>query len=276
MTNDKETRIRPHWHVDLKWLFGILAVLAISVSLIVGGLSMITRRTTAIDITSTTIALLFSPEGLDNESNIEIIRGQLTRGVNSIQPFPGLDIQVTENDLEGKTPREIRLHIFRQIAEPLYDEGIDGLTRLAVNEKIAETIEKDASLLSFMTASVHKRIFRIAIIMTIVSLLLLVPVVWFSKRFGRLFSPGTILILASLPWVVALFVAGLALPATESLVAPPGGSTLSETVSYIAANTLPDVLASVSRIFYLTFWLGVLLLIAGWAGSIIARVRRGS
>ena len=62
------------------------------------------------------------------------------------QPIPSLNIVVREQDIAGLTPREARLWLFRQLAEPLYYEGPQGLASLATDPEMRKIWKRESVL----------------------------------------------------------------------------------------------------------------------------------
>jgi hypothetical protein len=118
---------RPYWHVDAKWVAGLLLASVLSLTLLVSSLVQMTAEEPALETLSLTMALLFSRHGLDDETEIAELRQQLRDSpTGSFQPFPGSSITIQETDLVGRSPREIRLALFRQLAQGIYRQEAMG------------------------------------------------------------------------------------------------------------------------------------------------------
>src|SRR5688572_13330556 len=91
---------RPYWHVDAKWITGLLLAFVLGLTLLVYTLVQITAEDPAVDTLSMTMALLFSPQGLDDETEIAQFRQQLSANSEaSLQPILGLQITIQATDI---------------------------------------------------------------------------------------------------------------------------------------------------------------------------------
>jgi hypothetical protein len=191
---------RPYWHVDLKWVSGILFFFALGASLLLFNLGSLTERERATTISATVIASLFSKDGLDDEKDIvqfkqnaALIPGEF---VTPIPQYPWL--QISKADLETKTPRELRIAIFKQLTDPIYDKGLLGAAQQFSADPVSQQqFVKDASLLGAFTKSTHAALERAFVWTAIFAGVMLVLLVYFSSGWGRLASPAVVLLLVS-------------------------------------------------------------------------------
>ena len=119
---ETEPKPRPLWLSDAKWIVGILAFFVVAATALVMSLGRLTERDTAVNISTMIIATMFSPGGLDDPGDIEQAKTKLKAVPGkSLEVLPG--VTITADEVEGKSPRELRLMIFRRLAEPIYDQG---------------------------------------------------------------------------------------------------------------------------------------------------------
>jgi hypothetical protein len=188
---------RPYWHVDLKWIFGILTTFFLSLFLLLYTLATLTSEKTAIPLATIIVAGQFSKNGLDDATDIEIVKKKfLNSRENVFYPLENQNVSITRSELETLSPRELRLKIFRQVVEPFYYEQIDEKTK------------KQAGILAFLNQTTHRIIDQIVVISFIPLLVCLFGLIFFSYRYGRLVSPAVIFLLVSLlPTVLLTIVA---------------------------------------------------------------------
>ncbi len=271
---EQTPKARPYWHVDAKWIAGLILAFMLSVTLLIYGLVQVTAEQPAIEVLTLATALMFSPNGLDDETDIGLMRQMLDASPDgSIQPIPGLRIFVSEQDIEGLTPREIRLHFFQKWAEAIYPDGIDGLAALADDPELKTQIIEGGALFNVLTLQTHQALQRALILMAAVSCFMLIPLVLFSYRFGRIGSPGCALFFASLPG--AIFFTFLAL-AVKSIPAPSiEESSATGMVGYLASQVLPPMARTIGQSYQVFLALGVgLMLLAGLSSIVWRLVRR--
>src|SRR5574341_1993453 len=193
---------RPYWHVDAKWVTGILLLFLLSITFPLFLLTKVTGPDHGIDLLTVLIASSFSREGLDQEADLAIMHQKIAESPDEAwQPIPSLKIVVREQDIAGLTPREMRLWFFRQLAEPIYYEGQGGLASLATDPEMAKNMEGGIGPFGFISAETHGKLQKIFFVFGFISLTLLGLLVFFSYRFGRLGSPGCVIFLSAVPGV---------------------------------------------------------------------------
>jgi len=271
MNSEHLPKPRPYWHVDAKWITGLLLTAVLSLTLLVYNLVQVTAEKPAIDTVSAALALAFSPQGLDDEAGIAEFRQRLRASPEGgIQPIPGLRIIIREQDIANLTPREARLYLFRQLAEPLYQQGPQGLVALADDPEMQESMVGGIGPLNLFTLATHQQLQRVLVVLGIMCGVLLFPLILFSYRFGRLGSPGCVLVVASLPGALLFTLIGSMLrPATTP---PSEESGLGGMIGYLAANVLPPLGQIVSRNYVIALMLGLGLMILSVLGSLIWRL----
>lgn len=251
---------RPYWHVDAKWVAGLLLFLLLGPTLAVYSLVKVTEEQPAVDALSMTLATAFSRNGLDDETEIASMRENLRASPGQVlRPIPGLRILVREQDLTGLSPRQIRLGFFRQLAELLYRDGSDGLAGLADDPEMRMNLSQGLGPLGLVNAQSHGSLQRLLTPLGVACLVLLVPLIFFSYRFGRLFSPGLVLFAASLPWAAFFGFVALALR-NPPQPASTGTSTL-EMAGAIDGGALPPLARIVASGYATAALVGLALMV---------------
>jgi hypothetical protein len=202
---------RPYWHVDAKWVCAILALFALGLALMFYTLSTITKRDFAVKASATVIANLFSREGLDSTEGLNELRkkAQNTPGntVTPIEQFP--EITISKQDIQNLEPRELRIKLFSQLTGTVYDKGLEGAAdEFTNNPEDREEFINQASTLSVFTYSTHQAMKQMFWVTLFISLFLLAGVIYFSAGWGRLVSPGLLLLLVGIPGsIIGLLIA---------------------------------------------------------------------
>jgi len=271
-------KTRPYWHVDAKWLTGILLLFLLNITFLVFILVQVTAPEQGITLLTTSLASSFSFEsgGLDAAGEMEIIRQMIAESPDGEwQPIPGLQTVVRLEDIEGKTPREVRLWFFRQMAEPLYYGGVQGLADIMTDPDMQETLlEGGVGPLGFISAETHSRLLMIFAASGLVSLLFLGLLVLFSYRFGRLGSPGCVIFLAAIPGL--LFFGGLRGWLNQMVQNPPpfAEQTVLARYAQLAADILPGTIQTSLYVYGILILLGLLLMSIALVGMIFIRERK--
>ncbi|MFO0704632.1 MAG: hypothetical protein U0517_01475 [Candidatus Andersenbacteria bacterium] len=254
---------RSSWKLDLKWIAGLLAALFVGAALLLFGLARVTAPTTAIDVMTTSTALLFSQNGLDDPTDIDQLRQQLAESpTGTLQPLPGQDITVRAADLTGKTPREIRLTIFKKLAQQIYN--VDQRQGMLKGSSPAEQL----GVLAFFTHPMHLRLVHWSWIAAAVALVFLGVLVWFSRRFGRLVSPGVVLLVMGLPFAAATLIVERSF---VQQAAPPGQAETSAVIGYVGGYVGPAIMRALGSPYRWAVLVGLGLLLA----ALVARLLYG-
>lgn len=273
MTLEAEPKPRPYWHVDAKWIAALLLTFVLGLTLVAFSLVQATAEKPAVDALSMALAVSLSGKGLDDETEIAEMRQRLAASPNGeLQPLPGLNLTVREDDLAGLTGRQARLFFFRKLAVPIYREGGEGMAGLADDPEMRAAVSQGVGLLSLFSLETHLLLQRVFSILAVVSLALAVPLVYFSYRFGRLASPGCVLVVASLPGAAILAFLGWAF---HPPAAPTSGEAgITERIGALAAEVVPALAQLVARTFLYALALGLLLIVLSFVGALVFRRKR--
>lgn len=259
---------RPYWHVDAKWISGLILAFMLSVTLLIYGLVQVTAEQPATEVLTLATALMFSPNGLDDESDIALLRQVLALSPDgTIQPIPGMGITVSAQEIEGLTPRETRLQFFRKWAEAIYPDGIQGLADLADDPELKAQILEGGAVFNVLTLPTHQALQRALILLAAVSFFMFIPLVLFSYRFGRIGSPGCALFFASLPG--AIFFTFLAMAVKPILAPSIEESSATGMLGYLVSQVLPSMAKSIGQSYQVFLALGVGLMLLAGLSSIV-------
>jgi len=277
MDTGNSLKPRPYWHVDAKWLTGILLLFLLNVTFLVFILMQVTAPEQGISLLTMTLASAFSAQGggLDASGDIEIIHQKIAESPKGEwQPIPGMRIVVREEDIVGKTPREVRLWFFRQWAEPLYYDGAQGLANLMTDPEMKKNLEGGVGPLGFINADTHGKLQKVFIASGLVSLFFLGLLIFFSYRFGRLSSPGCAIFLAAIPgWAFLSGVRGWIEQSAQNPTAA-GEETYITRYAQLAVDVLPDVVQKATQIYLFLIFLGLGLMLAALVCTIFSREQK--
>jgi hypothetical protein len=258
----------------------LLLVGALTATLPVAALHRLTTEKTAVTLATHIIAQAFSRQGLDDPADIERARAMLRGGKSqTLSLVPGLTTAATYEDTINLTPREFRYKIIRQITEPLYHQGVDGLAaQYATSPEQRRKFITDAALLRPFTAPAHRFIGTILLVAGSLVALFLLLVILFSHRVGKLVTPGLILLLTGLPGVL-FWLIKQAQGTAELLTAPatlPAPNEYGELARYHLANIVPLIIDDVMLPYLATLILGLALLGSAGITCLILRFRYAS
>jgi hypothetical protein len=231
---------------DFKWLSGISAFVFLAVAFLLFNAVYLTSKPVAVELGALATAAMFSPKGLDDATDIDIVRRRAKAGAD-IQPIPGLPVTLSAQDIASKSPRELRLTIFRQIVEPIY-EGEEGISAFTGKDLTREEIMSEYGVLAFISRDTHRLLRNIFMAALLPAGAALVLLAYFSRGWGRLVSPALAVALSSLPWLLLFtllwFVSGQT-PPTEGPLAGRAGLVIRE-VGPVATGKLMRIYAGIS------------------------------
>ena len=266
MNQDKTPRPRPYWHVDAKWVTGIVLLVILNITFLNMVLVQLTGPKRGVELISVLLASTFSASGggLDDPGDIEIMLEEIANAPDGAwQPIPGLEIVVRAEDIEGMTPREARLWFFRQWAEPLYHEGAEGLADKMTDPEMRAAVEEGIGPLAVISQQTHRQLRSILFVSLLLSLVLMSGVVFFSRRHGRLSSPGCVIFLAAFPGFLGAVVLSAIVSSGEIPTPDSGELGLTARLLMLAGDVLPAILERVILQYVILLAIGVLLMLAG-------------
>ena len=277
MSTSESPRPRPYWHVDAKWITGILLLFILSATFLTFLLAWVTAAEQGIELLSVILASSFSREGLDQEGDLEIMHEKIAESPDGAwQPIPSLNIVVREQDIEGLSPREMRLWFFRQLAEPIYYEGDQGLASLSPDPEMQKNMQGQIGPLGFISAEVHGRLKKALIVLSLASVALLSLLAYFSHRFGRLASPGCVTFLSAVPGVVlfSMMRGWLEHPGDNAEAEATALTPYTQIAARLAADVLPDIVQKGLQTYLWLTLVGLGLMIIAFVGTLIAGIRK--
>lgn len=260
-------KARPYWHMDAKWIAGLLLIVTISATLALLALARVTNEQHGVKILTYAIAGFFSPRGLDDPGDIAALREKLKESPDHrFRPIEGLDLYITEADL-AKSPRQLRLDLFGQMAGPLYRQDEAEIGKFTGGKSASETL----GVAALLTRPVHDTIASWVIYPLAASLVLTLLLMYFSYGWGRLASPGWVLLVATLvPFLLTgAFVWGVIQWAEAP--APTGEGFGAANISYVASLLVPTVIGAIHPVYAQFFWIGLGLVGASLLGATIWR-----
>ncbi len=249
--------------IDAKWLFGLICLSAIIVAAVLYSASRLTERDVATGIFSG-VMTTFAKDGEGSEEFGEI-QAQAAASPDEEFTIEGITLPVKGSEIAGLSYDEAVDLVVGRIAQTLYTDGPDSVeqffndTSVADSEEASQGEGAEFSLGPFalLTQDTHDTVNRIFIFSLIPILVLAVPLVFFSRRFGRLGSPGIVLAVGAAPFALLWLIVK---QATNN--AGPDGT------NGALAEALAPMAGDVSTTFLWLLALGVALVFAAVAGNV--------
>ncbi len=152
----KEKR-RPYWHVDAKWIAGIIFTLLLTPTVLAYGLSGITSEASSVGVFSAVV----------------------------------LELKLAKGPVAA-----------HKLAGDIYSGGSEALIDRFPDKETGKTIETARSVVDFFTRGTNRWLRTVLIVLTILEIIPLALLIFFSRRFGRIKSVGYAVLLGSLPGLV--------------------------------------------------------------------------
>ena len=146
------------------------------------------------------------------------------------------------------------------------------MAELAGDAETRAAVSQGVGVASFFSLKTHLLLQRAFTILAVASLALALPLIYFSYRFGRLASPGCVLIVASLPGAALLAFFGWAFRPPPAAPSPEGG--MSDRLGALVVEVVPPLAQLLARTFLYALAFGLLLMMLSFVGALIFRRRR--
>ncbi|MCH7998119.1 MAG: hypothetical protein IIA91_01395 [Chloroflexi bacterium] len=251
------------WRIDAKWLFGLICLSAIIVAAVLYSASKLTERDVATGVFSGVLTT-FAKEGEGSEEFGEI---QALAAASPDEEFTieGITLPVKGSEIAGLSYDEAVDLVVGRIAEMLYTDGPESVEQFFNDTSVADSEEAppgegaEFSLGPFalLTQDTHDIIRRIFTFSLIPVLVLAVPLVFFSRRFGRLGSPGVVLAAGAAPFALLWLIAKQAT-----------NNAGQDGVDGALAGAISPMAEDVSTTFLWLLVIGVALVLVAVAGNI--------
>ncbi len=267
LINKTLSKPRPYWHVDAKWVAGILLFLSLGACLLLYNLSALTERDEAVNISATVVASLFSPKGLNDDNGLREFRQQAAKmpgtTIVPIQQFPS--IKISKHDALTLNAADLKIAIFSQITGPIYDLGLDDAAKqFTPKPSDQQNFIQQAQLLGILTKQTHTLLQVLFLGSVAVSVVLAALLVLFSAGWGRLVSPG----------VVLLAISPIGSLAGLLLLHPPSDG--SSPLAALPTKVVQDIGNTLSHSYAYATILGITLLAVAFVGKVVTSLMRQS
>jgi len=201
---------RPSWQVDLKWVAGILACLAVAASGVLFSLVEITERGRAEPLS--TVFVAFMVDSRVTEAEFTAVQAQAAAEPAKPVSLSPIDIEVRGSAIAGLTKEETSLVFAAEFATILYDGGEAAAEALILEPgpdaegQPQEPI--DLGPAGSLTAGDHSTFTWIFLGALAAVVALLGLVAFLSRGFGRVGAPGVVLALSTAPLAALWALAG--------------------------------------------------------------------
>lgn len=245
-------RRRPGWRIDAKWIVGVLLTMCFIPTLTVYCLYQVTAEKPAKKVIVPLIRETMGVDQVSAEAFEQLTEvAQLRPGERFEIPNWPVKLTLLGRDIAGKTEEKLKTLILDQTFDLVYKQGFEA--PLEGPPEISMT----ASVINFFSQDNHRRLGTALGWLFTVCVILAIPLVLLSFRFGKLTSLGVSLIFSALPGTIL------------SLIFRGGVSGSEVGSKDILANLGKVVLPVVLRIHLIVLIGGLVLALIGVAGGVI-------
>ena len=258
-------KTRPYWHVDLKWMFGILAFLSLWGALLMNAFATLTERQNATEVTSSFVSNIFKSNNVDVSATIAQLKAQAAflpdDAVISLPNLPS--VKITKSDLMTKSNEEIQKLAIDQLTGPIYDQGLDKTASdLTQNTTEQKSFKQQAGILGVISKQTHDFLSLASKVVLATSLIWFTGLIYFSAGWGRIVSPGVVLVAVS---PVGVVIGGLL-----ELLAKKNESLL----NIVPQSVMSNLATAINGTYRTAMLAGIGLLVAAGIGKLITDMRR--
>jgi len=201
--------MRPSWQIDLKWVAGIFACVAIVVSGVLFSLAEITERGRAEPLSAAFVAFLVDNRVTDDE--FEAVQAQAATDPSSTISLSPLGVEVPGSQIAGLDSEATSLLFAGELAAVLYAEGTEAAEALILEPRPNEDGEQQEAIelgpTGSLTAGQHSTFRTLFFASLAVVIALLGLVAFLSRGLGRLGAPSVVIALSTAPlagfWALA-------------------------------------------------------------------------
>lgn len=265
MSSMHTTHIRPYWHVDLKWMFGIMAFASLWGGLLLNAFSTLTERENATAVTTSIVSTILTNNGVDTSTGIEQLKAQaalLPDGATI--PIPNLpEITITKEDLLSKSSEEIKNLAIAQLTGPLYEQGLAKTSEeVTQTETQKKSFAQQAGILGVLSKNTHEWLSGAAKVALASSIVWFVGLIYYSAGWGRLVSPAIVLLLVS--------PVGAAVGTLLEFLSKKEDSPL----GFLPQSVMTSLAGAINGTYRTAFLIGLGLLVVAGIGKLVTRMRR--
>lgn len=262
---------RPAWCIDAKWIFGILFVVIFSSTMALYNVMQLTSRERAVEIITGVIEKSITKM----EGNIQEL---ITDYKNSlVEKQDSLPEAQTESDkpivkilknffpdsvILNSSPEQLKNQLLQDIAVPVYESGSGVLFTLLRGVDYATYIDQGLQSFKIYSDETHAQLVTWFTVSLIVSLVMLFGLVYFSRRLGKLFNPGLVLLLASMPGYFSYGIAHQFVGNVLPTIATEGANLFVNVFVVAIVETLDKQVSEITIFHTVFFYIGLGLMIA--------------
>lgn len=292
---------RPNWYVDAKWVCGIIFLVLFITGILFFNISQIISKNNVIDTATSKIeasieseiSVFFDSKGKPIIQDKEMILGALnlakdkTKEIDNktkdstgdtISALNSSYTQIFQNPLDfGKKLATLLAYKLEGLLYTRVSSSLDNASNKIQGMDLKDANIKDKIMSEIAIPKVYseKQYLRYrtdAIICLVISLLLLIAAIYFSSGFGRLSTPGFLILMSSLPGFFILISFANFLQTSSLNDYTNSDSKIISILSTSIINAFKSQAASLFAVYKYLFIFALILLIIGILGQILLKL----
>ena len=275
---------RPGWFIDAKWVFSLAFILVFSTCLTSYNVMQVTSRERAVETLTGIIekSLDTAEDGLlgkieNYKQKLAKKEGsQISDNTDEEKDTIGkaLSFFFPEQDIMDKPATELKELFLKKLATPIYEEGTSVVFSVLKDINYTSPIDKALKKVPIYSDETHDKLMTWFVTTLIISMILLVGAVYFSRGWGKIFVPGLIIALASGPGFFGYGYSRKFLKDVIPNVTAESGNFFINVFVVGIVQTLEKYTKEIVVFQATWFWIGIALIITAIAGKIFITYRK--
>lgn len=268
---------RPLWFIDTKWVVGILFVLAFSSTMALYNVMQLTDRERAVEVITVAVEKALSK----TEGNIQNLIAEYKNELAARQEEQAAEEQAEErpiakilksffpeSEILTSSPEQLQTKLLQNIAVPFYESGTSAVFTMLRGLDYAKYVNEGLQSFQIYSDETHKQLETWFGVTLTVSLVLLFGLVYFSCRWGKLFNPGLVLLVASSPGYFSYNVAHSFVVDFLPTMVTEGANIFVDIFVVAVIQTVEKNIGAIATFHIVFFYIGLGLMIAAIGGKI--------
>ncbi|MFC1618176.1 hypothetical protein ACFL2B_02755 [Patescibacteria group bacterium] len=261
---------RPSWFIDAKWVCALLFIAVFGMSLISYNAMQLTSREKAVETLTGVIETTLDRAEGDLTEQIEKYQAELqasdTNGdqenLSDSRIGQALNLFFPDTKILNTSTENLKTDFLKNVAVPVYEDGVGIVFSLLKGVDYAGYIDSGLQNVKIYSDETHAALQAWFGWTLFFSILLLLGVIYFSWRFGKLFNAGLVIAITATPGFLSY---GLAYRYLRDWLPEltAGGQNFFIDVFVVSIIETIETQVGIITTFHSTiFWIGIALIIA--------------
>ncbi len=275
---------RPLWFIDAKWICGIFFVLVFSTTLALYNVMQLTDRERAVEVITVAIEKSLSKAEGSIQNLISDYKDELAaRSEEQDVAEPAAETRpivkllnsfFPETEILTSSPEQLKTKLLQNIAVPVYENGTSAVFTMLRGLDYAKYLDEGLQSFKIYSDETHQQLQASFGVSLAVSLICLLGLIYFSCGWGKLLSPGLVILLASTPGYFSYNVAHSFVVDLLPTLVTEGANMFMDILVVAVIQTVERNMGAVATFHITFFYIGLGLVIAALSGLIYQRIKK--